>query len=54
MLLAWYAGLPIGLQLIGKPWAKADLLYIGSVLEKAQQISLRLPQLFCDILRMQQ
>ncbi len=43
------AGLPIGLQLIGRPWAEADLLYAGSVLEKAVQGSVKRPKLFCTI-----
>jgi len=43
------AGLPIGLQLIGRPWAEADLLYAGSVLEKALQGSIKRPTIFCAI-----
>jgi len=43
------AGLPIGLQLIGRPWAEADLLYAGSVLETALQGSIKRPTIFCAI-----
>lgn len=42
-------GLPIGLQLIGRPWAEAGLLYAGSVLEKAVQGSVKRPKLLCTI-----
>lgn len=45
-----YAGLPVGMQLIGRPWAEADLLYTGSVLEKALQGTLTPPQVFCDVM----
>ena len=32
-------GLPLGLQLIGRPWEEGDLLNIGSVLESGAEFS---------------
>ena len=39
-----HAGLPIGLQLIGRPWAEADLLFAGSVVEQARQADIAMPK----------
>ena len=52
VLTTWIAaaGLPIGLQLMARPWAEAQLLYLGSVLEAASSGANRLPQLHYDVL----
>eukprot|EP00884_Botryococcus_braunii_P016489 jgi/Botrbrau1/3523/Bobra.341_2s0050.1 len=41
-------GLPIGMQLMGRPWAEADLLYAGSVLEAALSEVQQMPKVFYD------
>lgn len=40
------AGMPIGLQLVGRAWQEATLLYVSSVVEAAQHQAhaLRMPQ----------
>ena len=47
---SWCAGMPIGLQLMGRPWAEASLLYAGSVLEAAVRPLIRLPSVSYDVL----
>ena len=44
------AGLPVGLQLIGKPWHEADLLHASAVIEGARADSMRPPQVYLDVL----
>ena len=44
-----YAGLPIGLQLIGRAWQEASLLYIGSVVESVST-SRNMPDVRCALL----
>ena len=44
------AGLPVGLQLIGKPWHEADLLHASAVIEGARADSMRPPQVYFDVL----
>lgn len=47
---AWRAGMPIGLQLIGRPWAEAELLFAGSVAQQAQKLCIAPPtQYFCPL-----
>ena len=46
-------GLPIGLQLMGKPWEEASLLYVTSVLESAVKPLLRMPAVSYDLLSSQ-
>ena len=48
------AGLPIGLQLMGRPWEEANLLYASSVLESAVKPLMRMPTVSYDILSSQQ
>lgn len=48
------AGMPIGLQLIGRPWAEADLLFAGSVVQQAQQSHVAPPQQYYSPLSEQQ
>jgi len=43
------AGLPIGFQLIGRPWDEASLMYAASVIEAAVKEDLRLPATFYDV-----
>ncbi len=43
-------GMPIGLQLMGRPWGEASLLYAGSVLESAVAPLLKLPRHRYDVL----
>lgn len=45
---SWFAGLPIGMQLMGRPWAEADLLHAGSVLEAALAGVQQMPKVFYD------
>ena len=47
------AGLPIGLQLMGKPWEEASLLYVTSVLESAVKPLLKMPAVSYDLLSSQ-
>jgi Asp-tRNA(Asn)/Glu-tRNA(Gln) amidotransferase A subunit family amidase len=42
--------MPIGLQLMGRPWGEASLLYAGSVLESAVAPLLKLPRHRYDVL----
>ena len=42
--------MPIGLQLMGRPWSEAGLLYAGSVLEAAVRPLLRMPGVSYDVL----
>ena len=42
--------MPIGLQLMGRPWAEASLLYAGSVLEAAVRPLIKLPGISYDVL----
>ncbi|KAL3130473.1 hypothetical protein ABBQ38_008292 [Trebouxia sp. C0009 RCD-2024] len=43
-------GMPIGLQLIGRPWAEAELLFAGSVAQQAQKLCIAPPtQYFCPL-----
>ena len=44
------AGLPIGFQMIGRPWDEASLMYAASVIEAAVKEDLRLPAIFYDVL----
>ena len=44
------AGMPIGLQLMGRPWSEASLLYAGSVLESAVRPLIKMPGVSYDIL----
>ena len=43
-----HAGMPVSMQVIGRPWAEADLLSIGSVLEHSRQ-AIPVPAVHCDI-----
>ncbi|KNA08876.1 hypothetical protein SOVF_158690 [Spinacia oleracea] len=43
-------GLPIGLQLIGRPWSEATLLRLASVIEVSYGITKKKPALYFDIL----
>lgn len=47
------AGLPIGLQLMGRPWEEASLLYASSVLESAVEPLQRMPAVSYDLLSSQ-
>lgn len=49
-----HAGMPIGLQLIGRPWAEADLLFAGSVVQQAQQPHVAPPKQYYSPLSEQQ
>ena len=42
------AGLPIGMQLMGKAWGEADIIFAASVLEAALKDTMRLPQVVYD------
>ena len=42
--------MPIGLQLMGRPWSEASLLYAGSVLEAAVRPLIKLPRHSYDVL----
>ncbi|KMT00954.1 hypothetical protein BVRB_9g222190 [Beta vulgaris subsp. vulgaris] len=44
-------GLPIGLQLIGRPWSEATLLRLASVIEASCGIPKKRPALYYDILK---
>lgn len=44
------AGLPIGLQLMGRAWAEADLLSTGAVLEAAVGALVHTPTIIYDLL----
>ncbi|GMH26138.1 hypothetical protein Nepgr_027981 [Nepenthes gracilis] len=44
-------GLPIGLQLIGRPWGEASILRAASAIEEICQESKRRPGLYYDILK---
>ncbi len=46
------AGLPVGLQLIGKPWHEADVLHASAVIEGARADNMRPPQVFFDVLHL--
>ena len=46
--------MPIGLQLIARPWAEADLLFAGSVVQEAQQSHVAPPKQYFSPLREQQ
>lgn len=50
MIARLVAGLPIGLQLVGKPWMEADLLYVASALESVSRERVKLPTTSFDIL----
>lgn len=52
----WYffSGMPIGLQIMGKPWGEAALLHAGSVLEAVLGPKMKLPQVHFDVLYGQQ
>ncbi|KAK9810013.1 hypothetical protein WJX72_003338 [[Myrmecia] bisecta] len=43
-------GMPVGLQLMGRPWAESELLFAGSVLEAALAKQQRMPQISYDVL----
>lgn len=45
-----FAGMPVGLQLMGKPWCEGSLLYAGSVLESAARPLFRMPKVCYDVL----
>nr|ARQ20723.1 lipid body protein [Lobosphaera incisa] len=42
--------MPVGLQLMGRPWAESELLFAGSVLEAAVVKDQRLPRVSYDVL----
>ncbi|CAL8466609.1 g6145 [Coccomyxa elongata] len=44
------SGMPIGLQLMGRPWCEASLLYAGSVLESAVRPLIKMPGVSYDLL----
>ncbi|XP_043713622.1 fatty acid amide hydrolase-like [Telopea speciosissima] len=44
-------GLPIGLQLIGRPWAEASILRLASAVEELSADSRKRPSTFYDILK---
>ncbi|XP_042493571.1 fatty acid amide hydrolase-like [Macadamia integrifolia] len=44
-------GLPIGLQLIGRPWAEASILRLASAVEELSTDSRKRPSTFYDILK---
>ena len=44
------AGLPIGLQLMGRAWTEGDLLSTGAVLEAAVGALVHRPTIFYDLL----
>lgn len=44
-------GLPIGLQLIGRPWAEASILRLAAAVEELCPESKKRPQSFYDILK---
>ena len=48
--LCGFAGLPIGLQLMGRPWEEASLLYASSVLESAVKPLMRMPAVSYNLL----
>lgn len=43
-------GMPIGIQLMGRPWCEASLLYAGSVLESAIRPLIKMPAVTYDLL----
>lgn len=45
------AGMPIGLQLLGRPWSEATLLRIAFVIEKMYEYDLKQPEVFYDLLK---
>ena len=49
-----YAGMPIGLQIMGKPGGEAALLHASSVLEAVIGSKMKLPQVHYDVLYGQQ
>ncbi|KAF2312270.1 hypothetical protein GH714_029637 [Hevea brasiliensis] len=44
-------GLPIGLQIIGRPWAEATILRLASAVEELCGMSKKQPESFYDVLR---
>ncbi|XP_068311448.1 fatty acid amide hydrolase-like isoform X2 [Pyrus communis] len=47
------AGLPIGLQLIGKPWSEATLIHIAFALQELYVSEYREPEVYYDVLNQQ-
>ncbi|KAM0969021.1 hypothetical protein ACFX2A_017595 [Malus domestica] len=47
------AGLPIGLQLIGKPWSEATLIHIAFALQELYVSEYRKPEVYYDVLNQQ-
>ena len=45
------AGLPIGIQLIGRPWDEAGLLFAARAVEDAQKGRLKYPMISVDLLK---
>lgn len=42
--------MPIGLQIMGRPWGEAALLHAGSVIEAVLGPNMKLPQVYYDVL----
>lgn len=45
------AGLPVGIQLIGRPWDEAGLLYAAQVIEDARKEHMRFPMISVDLMK---